>query len=47
VGPEEDMKIFRGLEYLSYKDRVRELGLFNLEKTLRRPHSGHPVLNRT
>ena len=26
------MKIIRALEYLSYKDRLRELGLFSLER---------------
>jgi len=26
------MKMIRGMQYLSYKDRLRQLGLFSLEK---------------
>ena len=31
-GPEEATKMLRGLEHLSYKDSLRDLGLFSLVK---------------
>jgi len=36
-------KMNRGLDCLSCKDRLRELGLFNLEKAVGRPYSSLSV----
>ncbi|RMC20261.1 hypothetical protein DUI87_01107 [Hirundo rustica rustica] len=38
------MKMMKGLGHLSYKDRLRGMGLFSLEKTPGRSHRGLPVL---
>jgi len=38
------MKMLGGLKYLSCEGRLRELGLFNLEKAPGRPHCSFPVL---
>lgn len=34
-GPAEAIKIIKGLEYLSYKEKLRELGLFSHKRLLR------------
>jgi len=41
------MRMCRGLEHLSYTERLRVLGLFSLEKALVRPHCGLSLLKRS
>jgi len=41
--PEENCKNDPRMEHLSYEDRLRELWLFSLEKSLRGPDSGLSV----
>jgi len=46
MGPEEAVRMMKGLEHLFYKGRLGELGLYRLEKAPQRTYSCLPVLKR-
>ena len=41
------MNMIRGLEHLFYKEELKQSGFFSLEKALRSPCSGLPVLKES